>query len=41
MRLATLRRGGGTFVARVEGNVGIEVPGYGDVAHLLRGGGLA
>ncbi|MGC5615509.1 fumarylacetoacetate hydrolase family protein [Georgenia sp. Z1491] len=41
MRLATLRRGGGTFVARVEGDVGIEVPGYGDVAHLLRGGGLA
>lgn len=40
MRLATLRRGGGTFVVRVEGDTGVEVPGYGDVAHLLRGGGL-
>ncbi|PZH20967.1 2-keto-4-pentenoate hydratase [Streptomyces sp. NTH33] len=35
MRLATVRTGGGTVAARLDGEVLTEIPGYGDVGSLL------
>lgn len=35
MKLATLRRGGGTVAVRVEGDVAVTIPGFADVGALL------